>query len=269
MEARDWNRLAARYHTEIISPFQQGVDNPLPGALRAIRGARRMSAAEFGCGTGSLLPLLASRFARVTAIDFSPQMLARARRRRPGTNVRFVRGDLRDLGAFRQRFDIAVAVNAVLAPDAREVNAILEGIYATLRPGGRLMAVFPAMEPVLYQAMLIYEEEVHAIGEKKRALSRTRRRLERSKFNFELGLYEDSGLAQKFFYEFELRFRLRRAGFRWVRIGKVLYPWDAERIGYELFPGQPRMWDWFVTARRPRPRSHPGVKASARKLAPS
>jgi SAM-dependent methyltransferase len=190
----------------------------------------------------------------VTAIDFSERMLARARGRPVGANVSFLRRDLRDLEGCRGRFDVAIAVNAVLAPDAREVNAILDGIYRSLRPGGRLIAIFPAMEPVLYQAMLIYEQEVGSAGERKRALSRTRRRLERSKFNFELGLYEDGSLVQKFYYDFEIRFRLRRAGFRWIRLGKVLYPWDAERIGYELFPGEPRMWDWFVTARRPRPK---------------
>lgn len=254
MEAKDWDRLAPHYHREVISPFQEGVENPLPATLKRIRGASRMRAAEFGCGTGSLLPFLSSHFMHVTAIDFSERMLAIARRRMPGRNVSFVRRDLRKPGTFRERFDVAVAVNAILAPDAREVNATIEQIFQSLRPGGKLVAIFPAMEPVLYQAMLIYEEEVIATGEKKRALFRTRRRLERSKFNFELGLYENDGLAQKFYYEFEIRFRLRRAGFRWIRIGKVLYPWDAERIGYDLFPGQPRMWDWFVTARRPRAR---------------
>ena len=260
MEARDWDRLATRYHREVISPFQKGVKNPLPASLKRIRGAPQMRAVEFGCGTGSLLPLLSSRFGHVTAIDFSERMLEFARRRVTRRNVRLVRRDLRDLGTFRGRFDVAVAVNAILAPDAREVNAIIDGIFRSLRPGGRLLAIFPAMEPVLYQAMLIYEEEVSVVGGRKRALSRTRRRLERSKFNFELGLYEDAGLAQKFYYDFEVRFRLQRAGFRWIRIGKVLYPWNAERIGYDLFPGQPRMWDWFVTARRPRNRdAHPGA----------
>ena len=179
-------------------------------------------------------------------------MLAEARKREPGSNVELVRHDLRDLSAFRHRFDIAIVVNAVLAPDPREVSAILEGIFHSLKPGGRLFAVFPAMEPVLYQAMLIFEQEIAKVPEEKRALSRTRRRLERSKFNFELGLYDDDGLRQKFYYDFEIAHRLRRAGFRDVRIGKVLYPWDSEHIGYEIFPDEPRMWDHFVRARSPR-----------------
>jgi SAM-dependent methyltransferase len=210
---------------------------------------------EFGCGTGTLLPLLSSRFRRVTAVDFSERMLAAARRQPVGSNVSFRRLDLRELSSLREHFDVAVVVNAVLTSDAREVNAILAGIFESLRPGGRLYGIFPAMEPVLYQAMLIFEEESGAVKEPKRALSRTRRRLERSKFNFELGLYKDEGLQQKFFYDFEVNHRLRRAGFRWIHIGKVLYPWDPERIGYEIFPGEPPMWDWFVCARRPKPRS--------------
>ncbi|MDP3937048.1 MAG: class I SAM-dependent methyltransferase [Deltaproteobacteria bacterium] len=255
MEARDWDRIAPQYHSEVISPFQEGVENPLPGALRRLRGAGRLDAAEFGCGTGALLPLLSSRFRHVTAIDFSERMLSLARRQPIGRNVRFLRRDLRDLHGCRERFDAAITVNAVLSPDAREVNDILRGIHDSLRPGGRLIAIFPAMEPVLYQAMLIHEQEMHATSGRKRALARTRRRLERGKFNFELGLYDDGKLSQKFYYDFEIRYRLRRAGFRWVRLGKVFYPWDEERIGYEMFPGEPRMWDWFVTARRPRARA--------------
>lgn len=251
MEARHWNRIARKYHEEVISPFQEGVDNPLPGALRRLRGARRLDVVEYGCGTGSLIPLLASRFRHVTAIDFSEAMLAEARKQAAAANVEFLRHDLRDLEPFRDRFDVAVVVNAVLAPDPRDVNRILDGIFGSLRPGGRLLGVFPAMEPVLYQAMLIFEEEIASVHEEKRALSRTRRRLERSKFNFELGRYDEGGLRQKFFYQFEIAWRLRRAGFRHVRLGKVLYPWDPERIGYEMFPDAPPMWDWFVSARKP------------------
>ncbi|MDP3940057.1 MAG: hypothetical protein Q8R92_18220 [Deltaproteobacteria bacterium] len=150
--------------------------------------------------------------------------------------MRFLRRDLRDLHGCREQFDVAITVNAVLSPDAREVNDILRGIHDSLRAGGRLTSIFPAMEPVLYQAMLIHEEELQETGVRKRALARTRRRIERGKFNFELGLYDDGKLAQKFYYDFEIRYRLRRAGFRWVRQGKVFYPWDAERIGYELVP---------------------------------
>ncbi len=251
MEARHWNRIARNYHDEIISPFQEGVENPLPGALRRLRGAGRLDVVEYGCGTGSLLPLLSARFRHVTAIDFSEAMLAHARKQTFGANVDLVRQDLRDLSSFRERFDVAVVVNAVLAPDPRDVNRILDGIFGSLRPGGRLLGVFPAMEPVLYQAMLIFEEEIASVREEKRALSRTRRRLERSKFNFELGRYDEGGLQQKFFYQFEIAWRLRRAGFRHVRLGKVLYPWDSKRMGYEIFPDAPPMWDWSVSARKP------------------
>jgi hypothetical protein len=65
------------------------------------------------------------------------------------------------------------------------------------------------------------------------------------------GTYREAARAQKFFYAFELAYRLRRAGFRRVRIGKVFYPWDTVG-GYERFPGEPPMWDWLVRARRPR-----------------
>ncbi len=57
----------------------------LPSVRRAV---------DLGCGTGELTALLASRFpsARVTGLDSSEEMLARARARHAG--IEFVRGDI-------------------------------------------------------------------------------------------------------------------------------------------------------------------------------
>jgi demethylmenaquinone methyltransferase/2-methoxy-6-polyprenyl-1,4-benzoquinol methylase len=112
--------------------------------LGAAGGDRVLDA---GTGTGLALPRLVRQAAPgvVWALDATPAMLARARRRaaalpRPD-GVRFVDGDLRALpfpdGAFDAVFSSYV-VDVLPAADAR---AALRELVRVLRPGGRLALV--------------------------------------------------------------------------------------------------------------------------------
>jgi SAM-dependent methyltransferase len=248
MFAHDWDRIAPDYFGEIVSPFEGGVPRRLTQLLDRIAAPGEKTAGDLGCGIGTLLPTLAARFRRVLGIDFSPAMLARARAACPARHVTLHRADLADLRRFRGRLDLAVTVNAVLTPDADRLDRIFAGLRAVLRADGELIGVVPAMEAVLYQGFLIHERERRGL-DPARARRRTNRLLERAKYDFVHATYCEDGQVQKFFYAFELRARLRRAGFRQVRIGRLTYPWKQELGGYQTFPGEPPMWDWLVRAR--------------------
>lgn len=59
------------------------------------------NALEIGCGIGRMTACFAERFARVTAVDVSPEMIARARERLAHLhNVEFVQGSGEDLSSF-------------------------------------------------------------------------------------------------------------------------------------------------------------------------
>jgi SAM-dependent methyltransferase len=247
MRARDWDRVAADYHSEVVSPLAAGLPAPLVRALDAVPNPRRKVVADLGCGIGTLLPTLAGRFGRVYGVDFSPGMLARARAACRARHLTVHRADLADLRAFHGRLDVAVTVNAVLTPDPERLDRVFAALHGTLRPRGLLLGIFPAMEAVLYQGLLIHERERRRRSPE-RARAHTSAILERAKYDFVQGTYREQDRAQKFFYAFELRYRLRRAGFRHVRLGQVLYPWHTVG-GYERFPDEPPMWDWFVRAR--------------------
>jgi hypothetical protein len=141
-------------------------------------------------------------------------------------------------------------VNSVLTPDAERLDRVFGELAAVLRPGGVLLGIFPSMEAVLYSGFLIHERARRRTSAA-RARAVTSLVLERTKYDFVHGTYREDARAQKFFYAFELGYRLRRAGFRRVRIARVFYPWDTVG-GYERFPGEPPMWDWLMRARRPR-----------------
>jgi SAM-dependent methyltransferase len=247
MRARDWDRVAADYADVIVSPLAAGLPPPLARALAAVPDAAQKTVADLGCGVGTLLPALAARFGRVLAVDFSPAMLARARAACRARHVSVHRADLAALRPLHGRVDVAVTVNAVLTPDPDRLDRAFAELRAVLRPDGLLLGVFPAMEAVLYQGLLIHERERPG-RTPARARARTSAILERAKYDFVHGTYREDATTQKFFYAFELEYRLRRAGFRRPRLGRVVYPWD-EVGGFERFPGEPPMWDWFVRAR--------------------
>lgn len=101
--------------------------------LLAVRPGERVL--DLGCGDGVLSAHLVAAGARVVGVDSSPQMLAAARAR--GVDAR--NGDGTQL-TFRNEFD-AVFSNAALHW-MTDPDAVLAGVAAALRPGGRLVAEF-------------------------------------------------------------------------------------------------------------------------------
>ncbi len=249
MNSQAWDLISKNYFSEIVSPFQEGVINPLFKNLEKYPGKGSKTAADLGCGIGNLLPFLCPRFKKVWAVDFSKGMLRKARQKANFKNVNYLKRSMLNLEYLKGKLDVAVAVNSVLAPSSIEIDQMLEQIRATLKPGGCFMGVFPSMESILYHGTLLFDQELERGQGELKATQNAKRRLERTKYDFVSGLYTESGQTQKLYYGFELRKRLKRAGFSNVRLGKVLYPWDT--VGdFEDFSGEPMMWDWFVRGDR-------------------
>lgn len=96
------------------------------------------SVLELGCGTGRVTGYLAPRVRRVVALDLSPDMIRRARRRfAPGGPVHLLRADVLDV-PLRRAFDVAVAANGVFSHLIRDEQRLraLRQLRRCLRPGG-------------------------------------------------------------------------------------------------------------------------------------
>lgn len=89
---------------------------------------------DVGCGTGWLCPDLL-RYGRVTATDFSDEVIERARDRIP--DVTFVSGDFMGLDFGESCFDVVVSLE--LLAHVNDQNAFIEKAAGLLRPGGHLM----------------------------------------------------------------------------------------------------------------------------------
>ena len=111
-------------------------------AARAVvhDGDRVLDAA---CGTGDLaLADLAAGAGRVTGLDFSEQMLVRARRK--STEIEWIQGDLLALPFADATFDAATVGFGVR--NVADLELALRELRRVLRPGGRL-AILEITQP--------------------------------------------------------------------------------------------------------------------------
>lgn len=94
--------------------------------------------ADLGCGTGTLSLLLAAEGYAVEGLDFSPEMIRRARDK-AGEVARFVQGDAAQPPLEPAAYDVVLSRHVLWAMPSP--TAALERWIALLRPGGRLLLV--------------------------------------------------------------------------------------------------------------------------------
>ena len=93
---------------------------------------------ECACGTGLLTEVIAPRCARLTATDFAPKMLARAKKNCAAfDNITFAPADITALDYPDGSFDAVVAGNVIHLLD--EPMKALHELDRVCRPGGRLI----------------------------------------------------------------------------------------------------------------------------------
>lgn len=103
---------------------------PLVELLEPKAGERIL---DLGCGDGFLTSRIGESGATMVGVDSSPQMIAAAKER--GVDARHIKGETLP---FDREFD-AVFSNAVLHW-MRDHDAVLQGVYKALKPGGRFVA---------------------------------------------------------------------------------------------------------------------------------
>jgi len=126
--------------------------NPLPALEEAhmpeaVGDVGGLAVLDLGCGTGRHTAWLASAGARVTAVDFSPGMLAEARRKAEGANVHFLLHDLHEpLPLPSGTFDLVVS--GLVLEHLRDLAGFFAEAHRVLRSGGRV--VVSAMHPAMF-----------------------------------------------------------------------------------------------------------------------
>lgn len=94
---------------------------------------------DVACGTGVLFGDYVKRgAARVTAVDLSPEMAARAAEKTAGTQITVVCSDVEDSAAVRDSgpYDVVMVYNAF--PHFPDPAGLIRTLAGLVRPGGRL-----------------------------------------------------------------------------------------------------------------------------------
>jgi hypothetical protein len=143
---------------------------------------------------------------------------------------------------------VAVAVNSLVMPDLGTLEAALQAIRAALKPGGQFLGIVPAIDAVHYFTMLLLDRARQSGMPQDKARQNAAHHAEHALYDFAFGHFRYNGLDQHFWQPFEVRYRLRRAGFRRVRLAKVALAWEQFGCAKDL-GGLPPPWDWFFQAR--------------------
>jgi SAM-dependent methyltransferase len=131
MEREDWNR---RWRERSLHCHGDDPGSVLAAEVGPLLPGRAL---DLACGAGRNAIWLAERGWKVTAVDFSDEALAIARRAR--SDVEWVEADLRDYEPEPEAYDLALVLYLHVDRDERRI--ILRRAAASLAPGGVLLVV--------------------------------------------------------------------------------------------------------------------------------
>ena len=133
LEVHDLYQLWADGYDEPVNPLVKAEEKTLGRLAFDVVGKKIL---DVGCGTGRHTIRLAQAGAEVTGVDFSDKMLAVARKKAEGLQVRFVQADLRSI-PIDESFDM-VTCNLVLN-HVEDLHAAIREISRLAKTGGRIL----------------------------------------------------------------------------------------------------------------------------------
>ncbi len=155
-------------------------DARIPQEIKALArqtGAQR--ALELGCGVGRFSRYLAQQGVRVTALDFSPAAIEKARAsvRHDRAKPEFMVGDVTRLDLLNGPFDISFDVGCFHCLDEQGRRAYVSGVARLLRPGGTHLVWALDAPPSDLALSPVAVEQIFGSGFEMQQARKSRRRL--------------------------------------------------------------------------------------------
>jgi len=130
---------------------------------------KNISIVDLGCGKGELTRELIDRVSNEEkgyyisesyCIDYSPSMIQATKEKFENEpRVKIHNGDMRDLSAFSEKFDVAFSINSILPRNPDDMPTMLEQSALTLKNGGYFIAILPSFDTVIELKKLDQEKE--------------------------------------------------------------------------------------------------------------
>jgi SAM-dependent methyltransferase len=239
VNSASWDRLAPRFDEEIFHTLLHDRRGKIVFLLKKV-SSKDKSVVDLGCGVGRCLPLLSKLFGRVVGIDFSAACLARASELVVlMDNITLIHADASCYRKGAGTFDVAVAINSVIAASAETRKRILRTANVLLKRRGLLLLVVPAFES------LVYEEEV--LG--RSSLTAGGFYSPSKQIPWDPTVVVVDGVPTKYFVREEIHHAISDAGYSHPSISRVEYSWGALGIPAPKM-AMPVPWDWLAVARK-------------------
>jgi SAM-dependent methyltransferase len=228
-----WATLAGVFEDQVSDVTASETDGVLSEAVtRATVGLREPELVDLGCGIGTFVAKFGRLFHRVVAVDYSSDMLRRAKDLcRHVRRVSWLCADIpKAVLGIGAAADLTVCLNVITSASSARRRAMWDGVTAVTKPGGSAIVVVPALESAEFVA--------RRTG---KPLRRRRKRMN------DRGLLLRAGCVQKFYLESEVVESLGNRGFERVRVQRLEYPWAEEGISDHRKRWKRLPWDWLAT----------------------
>ncbi len=134
-----WNRVSERYDASVMRTYAKTYRDTIALTLGYLD--RQSRVLDFGCGTGIVTIEMAPHVERITAIDISEMMMAKAKAKAAEagiTNIDYRVTGLDDPALDRAGFDVVTAFNVLYF--IRDLRGTLRRINALLPDGGLFLS---------------------------------------------------------------------------------------------------------------------------------
>jgi SAM-dependent methyltransferase len=238
------------YRDEIFSVSQSDKSKIIKRALKKYARPGGI-AADFGCGIGGFVPMLAKHFKKVLAIDFSRSCLDKATSLYGDLkNVSFHCADLTNPKLSFPKVDSILCVNAVITSSLSMRLGIFKNLSAHVKKGGHLFLVVPSLESALFTNSRLVQWNLDDGMSPSSAIISGFEKPKSPTASLHQGIVEIDKVPTKHYLKEELAVILEDLNFDVVSFQKVEYGWDTEFDCPPAWMKAPYPWDWLVTAKK-------------------
>lgn len=250
MDKAYWDRVADCFDKEVMKILDRDRSGVLTSAI-SVASSSRKTVADFGCGNGSLLGLLAERFHDVHAIDHSDKLLGQARQQNTDhKNIQYIQADLASHYVSKPKVDVLVCVNVVIQPDVEVRDRILENAAAAVKARGTVIFVVPAYESLIHTYQTIVETNVAQGVPRDEAVAEVEEVYKSEVLSPIEGIVSLGGEPTKLHTLTEISTSLTDVGLDQIVSHRIEYDWDEMIDDAPEGLGAPYPWDWLLVSRK-------------------
>lgn len=245
MNKKYWDEVSLKHDEKIFDVFSNDKEKVIQKAIVKYASGKK-TALDLGCAIGNWLPLLASNFKKVYAVDIARTYIEKAKERNARfSNIEYVHHDLAKKNSKLPVADMVVCINALLTPDKADRDSIYHTVINLVNKGGYLVLVVPSLESALYSEYMLDQWDLRDKKAGKKVSSPKVK--DGNPFNGTIFL---DGTPTKHHLKEELRFMLQQSGFEVLQTEKVKYTWHTEFHNPPAWMKAPYPWDWLVVAKK-------------------